>query len=94
MNQIPIRFVITQLSEEEIEGLKSNYKIVSKMILSSSDFELFRYHAGDRIEVESPDGYRIWCSIDDLDVLHHGDHIIIIFVLKQACKDVKNIALR
>ncbi len=83
MSQIPIRFVISELSGEEMEDLNSNNRIISKMILSRADFELFRYSTGDSIEVEHQDGYRAWCCINDLEVIHDEERVIIIFTLEK-----------
>jgi hypothetical protein len=81
MNQIPIRFVIRELSEDEMENLRDNHMVITKMILAPDDFALFRYKQGDLIEVENQDGYRRWCSITDLEIVQGEDRVIIIFSL-------------
>jgi hypothetical protein len=81
MTQIPVRFVIRELSEDEMENLKDNHMVISKMILSPADFELFKYIEGDLIEVENQDGYREWCCINALEIVQAEDRVIIIFTL-------------
>ena len=92
MTPIRVRFVISELSGDEMEDLRNNLKIISKMILSHDDFRLFNYGMGDRIEVENGDGYREWCCIDDLEVIQHEERVILIFTLMKECVPVKNIS--
>jgi hypothetical protein len=94
MNKISIRFVISELSGEEMEDLNNNNRIVTKMILNRADFELFKYAAGDSIEVEHQDGYRAWCSINDLEVIHDRERVIIIFTLEKEPELIRKTAQR
>jgi hypothetical protein len=87
MTQIPIRFVIRELSVDEMDNLKDNHMVISKMILSPDDFELFKYNEGDLIEVENQDGYREWCCINALEVVRADDRVIIIFTLIKESQD-------
>jgi hypothetical protein len=78
---IKITFIIGQLSLEEFEQLKNGYSILSKMILPPDDFNLFRYKEGDKIEVETKDGLRQWCTIEHLEILKKEEPFILIFTL-------------
>ena len=84
MSAIPVRFVIGQLPDEEIDDLKHDQVITSKLLLCPSDFEIFNYKRGDSIEVESHDGYRQWCTILDLEIVKTPIDVILIFSLKRA----------
>lgn len=79
--EVQINFVISELNEAEIQTLKDGFSIVSKMILSPDDFKLFKYQPGDSIQVETGQGNRAWCTITDLEVISHQEHVIIIFTL-------------
>lgn len=81
---IKITFIIGQLSIDEFEQLKNGYSIISKMILSPDDFKLFHYKQGDKIQVETKDGLRLWCKIDHLEVLKSEERVILIFKLSFA----------
>lgn len=83
MKTIPVRFVIGHLSAEEIDDLKNDHVITSKLLLSPSDYEIFNYRAGDSIEVENHDGYRQWCTILDLEIIKTSFDVILIFSLKR-----------
>ncbi|HYG02867.1 MAG TPA: hypothetical protein VD927_10515 [Chryseosolibacter sp.] len=85
MSAIPVRFVIGQLPEEDIDDLKHDQVITSKLLLSPADFEIFNYKRGDSIEVESNDGYRQWCTILDLEIVKTPVDVILIFSLKRTC---------
>lgn len=76
-----VKFVIGKLPEREIVYLKNNQRIISKLILSNKDFEIFNYKKGDRIEVQSEDGNRLWCRIFEMEILKNMDKVIIIFTL-------------
>ena len=82
MGAIPVRFVIGELSDMEIDDLRHMQVITSKLLLNAADFELFKYQPGDRIEVESHDGYRQWCEILDLEVIRSEADVILIFSLR------------
>jgi hypothetical protein len=91
MTQIPVRFVIRELSIDEMDNLKDNHMVISKMILSPADFELFKYNEGDLIEVENQDGYREWCCINGLEVVKGDDRVIIIFTLIKESQDCQKL---
>ena len=84
MNAIKVTFVIGQLVEEDLVALKHNETIVSKMILTPDDYQLFRYKEKDLIQVETPNGDRVWCEITHLEILESDERMILIFTLEQA----------
>jgi hypothetical protein len=91
MHTIHVRFVISELSEDDIQALRNADVIISKMILTPDDFRLFHYRTGDTIEVENQDGNRLWCRIQELEVVDSNEQVILIFTLRHI--DAKNIAL-
>jgi uncharacterized protein YqfB (UPF0267 family) len=82
---IKITFVIG-VSEPEIEMLRDGHSISTKMILTHEDHSLFHYKTGETIQVETENGYRLWCTIKDLEALHPVDKVILIFTLGKALK--------
>jgi hypothetical protein len=83
MERIKVTFVIG-LREEEVEALKNDEVVVSKLILMPGDQEIFRYKEGDRIQVESPHGNREWCRIYQLESVTRENQTILIFTLEKA----------
>jgi hypothetical protein len=83
MERIKVTFVIG-LREEEVEALKNDEVVVSKLILLPGDQEIFRYNEGDRIQVESPNGNREWCRIYQLESIAQKNQTILIFTLEKA----------
>jgi hypothetical protein len=83
MDGIKITFVIG-LREDEVEALKNDEMVVSKMILLPDDYLLFKYKEGDLIEAESQTGNREWCRINQLEKVQQDDNIILIFTLEKA----------
>lgn len=84
MRPIKVSFVISDLSSDEIEQLKHNYSIVAKMILTPDDYKLFRYGPGDQIQVQTQQGDRLWCRIEDLEKVESEERVILIFTLSRA----------
>jgi hypothetical protein len=82
MNQVPVRFIVGELSEEDVEALKHSQAIISKIILSYEDFRLFNYREGDTIQVETEHGNRLWCRIKNLEIINNEEAVIIIFTLQ------------
>jgi hypothetical protein len=81
---IKISFIIGALSDNDILALEEGYTVISKMILSPNDYNLFHYSVGQNIEVESMDGKRLLCEIVDLEVITDDMQTILIFsLLKQ-----------
>ncbi len=82
---VPVNFVIGQISESDFELLHSDYEVTSKMILSRDDFDLFHYAVGDRIQVETDNGNRLWCEILELETLNEEENgrVLLIFTLKK-----------
>jgi hypothetical protein len=81
MAHIHVRFIINELTEEEIAALKDDHTIVSKMILLPDDYKLFHYREGDTIEVQTDHGNRLWCRITNLEVVSAEDRVVLIFTL-------------
>jgi hypothetical protein len=81
MNNIHVRFIINELSEEEVEDLKNDHVIISKLILSPDDYKLFQYREGDSIEVQTDQGYRLWCKIKNLECVADTERVLLIFTL-------------
>jgi hypothetical protein len=78
-----VSFIIGDLAEEEIEALKEGHTIISKMILTPDDFKIFHYKKGAQIQIETGHGNRLWCTIDELEILESDDKVILIFTLEQ-----------
>jgi hypothetical protein len=78
---IKVSFIIGGLAEEDFQALKEGYSIITKLILSEQDHELFHYNKGNSIQAESPKGDRIWCSIIDLEMIRNQNNVIAIFTL-------------
>lgn len=78
---VKVSFVIGQISNHEMESLKNGYAIISKMILPADDYKLFRYKAGQKIQVETNDGNRLWCKIEHLETVTTEETTILIFTL-------------
>lgn len=79
---VRINFVIGQISDGDFEMLESGYNVISKMILTRDDFDLFHYSEGDRIQVETENGNRLWCRILNLETIGEEDRILLIFTLQ------------
>jgi hypothetical protein len=78
---IKVSFVIGGIAEEDFQSLKEGYSIVTKLILTPQDHELFHYNKGNSIQAESSRGDRIWCRITDLEIIINQDNAIVIFTL-------------
>ena len=83
MERVKVTFVIG-LREDEVEALKNDEIVVSKLILLPDDHEIFKYKEGDLIQVESPNGHREWCRIYQLETVKQENNIILIFTLEKA----------
>ena len=81
---VRINFVIGQISEGDFEMLESGYNVISKMIITRDDFDLFHYGEGDRIQVETENGNRLWCKILNLETIGEEDRVLLIFTLQYA----------
>ena len=79
---VRINFVIGQISEGDFEMLESGYHVISKMIITRDDFDLFHYREGDRIQVETENGNRLWCKILNLETIGEEDRVLLIFTLQ------------
>ena len=84
IGSVKISFVISDLNEEDVRLLRDNYSIVSKMILTPDDYNLFRYKQGDLIQVETDHGNRLWCRIEELEKVEDHERVILILTLTQA----------
>jgi hypothetical protein len=81
MNHIQVRFVISELTELEIDALRNDEVVISKMILTPDDYRIFHYKEGDAIEVETETGNRVWCQIRQLEIVSRNERVILIFTL-------------
>lgn len=81
MARIPVTFVISALTEREVDLLNEGYEIISKMILTPEDDKLFRYEVNDRIQVETQNGRRLWCSIRQLEKVVTDERVVLMFTL-------------
>lgn len=78
---IKISFIISEIPEDDLQGLREGYTIVAKMILTSEDELLFQSKKGDAIQVETENGNRLWCEIADLELMKNSDHTLVLFTL-------------
>ena len=83
MGHFHVRFIINELTDHEIDTLKNDEVVISKMILTPDDYQLFHYRKGDSIEVQTAHGFRLWCFIEELEVVADHERIILIFMLRQ-----------
>jgi hypothetical protein len=84
MSKVNIRFVVGELNEEDVQSLLDGQAVISKMILSKEDYRMFHYREGDRIEVQSENGNRQWCTISNLEVIENEVGVIIILSVMKA----------
>lgn len=84
---IKVSFVIGGIGEEDFQSLREGYSINTKLILSPQDHELFHYNKGNRIQVESSKGDRLWCTIRDLEVITNSENSIVMFTLIRESDD-------
>ena len=78
-----MRFIIGKLTDDELTSLKRGEAVISKMLLIPDDYRLFHYKQGDDIEAETQEGNRIWTTIQNMETVEEGEHIIVIFTLVQ-----------
>ena len=78
---IKINFVIGQISDGDFELLETAHKVTTKMILPIQDLEVFHYRVGDRIQVETQTGNRLWCKILELETIREEERVLMIFTL-------------
>ena len=83
MTQVPVRFVVGELSEEDVAALQNDQRIISKLILTPDDYTLFQYREGDCIQVETEHGNRQWCDIINMETVSDDESVVIIFTLKR-----------
>lgn len=79
---IRINFVVG-LSEGDFELLESGFNVISKLILTRNDFDIFHYREGDPIQVETEDGNRLWCKILSLEQISEDERVLLIFTLQK-----------
>lgn len=84
MHPIRITFIISAITEEDLNLLQKGYSVVSKMILSPDDHKLFHYKVGDQIQIETQHGLRLWCNIEALEKVEDQERVILIFTLTKA----------
>lgn len=82
-----MRFVVSNLSPEELLALKNGKAIVSKLLLVPDDYRVFHYKEGDEIEVETQEGDRLRTTIQHLEVVEEGESVIVILTLSPNSKE-------
>lgn len=82
-----MRFVVSNLSPEELLALKNGEAIVSKLLLVPDDYRVFHYKEGDEIEVETQEGDRLRTTIQHLEVVEEGESVIVILTLSPNSKE-------
>ena len=85
-----MRFVVGKLTNEELQALRQDEPIISKMLLTPDDYRVFHYKEGDEIEAETLDGNRIWTTIKNLEIVEDGERVIIIFTLRHSPSNTKH----
>ncbi len=88
MDPYRMGFIIGQLTEEELEALKRDEAVITKMLLVPDDYNVFHYKEGDEIEAQTPDGNRIWTIIRNMEVLPVDERYMIIFTLIRRSRPV------
>ena len=81
MDPIKMRFIVGKLTDEEWQTLNRGELIISKMLLTPDDYEVFHYKEGDEIEAETQDGNRIWTIIRNIEIVEDEQRVIIILTL-------------
>jgi hypothetical protein len=81
MGSFRMRFIVSKLSKEELLTLKRGEAIISKMLMIPDDYRIFHYKIGDEIEVETPEGYRIWTTIRSMEIIEDNHRVIVILTL-------------
>lgn len=76
-----MRFIIGKLTDEELLTLKNGDPLITKMLLTPDDYNVFHYKEGDEIEAETQDGNRIWTIIRHMEIVELEDQVIIMFTL-------------
>jgi hypothetical protein len=89
MGSFRFRFVIGKLSDEEFQAMEDGHPIITKMLLSHEDFEVFHYTEGDEIEAESQQGNRLWTTITNMEIVKDEMQVIIIFTLTHGKSNIK-----
>lgn len=76
-----MRFIVGGLSPEELHFLNQGEPVISKLLLIPEDFKLFRHKEGDEIQVETPEGNRIWTTIRNIEIVEDDYRVIVILTL-------------
>ncbi len=81
MEPLRLRFIVGGLTPDELHFLGQGEPVISKLLLIPEDFRLFRYKEGDEIQVETPEGNRIWTTIRNIEVVEDDYRVIVILTL-------------
>ncbi|MGC1242152.1 MAG: hypothetical protein WA874_11205 [Chryseosolibacter sp.] len=81
MNPFKMRFIVGRLTDDELMILKRGDPVISKLLLIPDDYLLFHYREGDDIEVETPEGNRIWTTIRHIEIVEDDHRVIVILTL-------------
>ena len=88
MNTFRMRFIVG-ITEADLLALNQGLQIISKMLLIPDDYKVFHYAPGDKIEVETPEGNRLWTTIRDIEVIEDELQTIVILTLSDAASKGK-----
>lgn len=81
MESFRMRFIVGQISDDELQALQKGLAVISKLLLVDEDYKFFRYKVGDEIEAETHDGNRIWTIIRSMEVVEDGEQVVVILTL-------------
>ena len=79
-----MRFIVGRLTDEDLEHLKQDQCVITKLLILPEDYAAFHYKVGDEIEAETPEGNRIWTVIRHLERVENEDSVIVILTLVRA----------
>lgn len=83
MNTFRMRFIVG-ITETDLLALNQGEQVISKMLLIPDDYRAFHYAHGDEIEVETPEGNRLWTIIQDMEIIEDELRTIVILTLSNA----------
>ena len=83
MNTFRMRFIVG-ITEADLLTLNQGHTVIAKMLLIPDDYKVFHYAQGDDIEVETPEGNRLWTAIRAIEVIEDEWRTIVILTLANA----------
>jgi hypothetical protein len=88
MNTFRMRFIVG-ITEADLLALNQGERIVCKMLLIPDDYKAFHYAVGDDIEVETPEGNRLWGIINSMEIIEDDYRTIVILTISKAPSENK-----